>query len=180
MSRASATNSLKRLERVKGIEPSSSAWKIVGKPNDLNDHCVKWRPKTALNSPHFYNAAPDFNLNYILAGIRSRRRRAELHERGQQIESRGRHVPQPRSFERATEYGIEFHRAAVHQILSNARFVHLVARRRQRFVSCDTGCAAHRLGDCTDLGDQAAYAEFTGRVCVGSFRRHVSEAAEQS
>jgi hypothetical protein len=44
-----------RLERVKGIEPSSSAWKIVGKLNDFNEPCVKSRPKTVLNAPIFYN-----------------------------------------------------------------------------------------------------------------------------
>ena len=37
--------SLKKLERVKGIEPSSSAWKIVRKLNDFNEPCVKWQPK---------------------------------------------------------------------------------------------------------------------------------------
>src|ERR1019366_9686245 len=42
-----------RLERVKGIEPSSSAWKIVGKLNDFNESCVKWKHKTVLNSPIF-------------------------------------------------------------------------------------------------------------------------------
>jgi len=41
------------LERVKGIEPSSSAWKAAGKLNDFNDHCVKSRPKTVPNSPIF-------------------------------------------------------------------------------------------------------------------------------
>jgi hypothetical protein len=46
---------LKTLERVKGIEPSSSAWKVVGKLNDFNEPCVKWQPKTVLNSPYFYN-----------------------------------------------------------------------------------------------------------------------------
>jgi hypothetical protein len=46
---------LKTLERVKGIEPSSSAWKIVGKLNDFNEPCVKWQPKTVLNAPIFYN-----------------------------------------------------------------------------------------------------------------------------
>jgi len=30
--------SLKKLERVKGIEPSSSAWKVVRKLNDINPH----------------------------------------------------------------------------------------------------------------------------------------------
>jgi hypothetical protein len=38
---------------VKGIEPSSSAWKVVGKLNDFNEPCVKWRPKTVLNAPIF-------------------------------------------------------------------------------------------------------------------------------
>jgi hypothetical protein len=47
--------SLKRLERVKGIEPSSSAWKAAGKLNEFNDHCIKSRSKTVLNSPYFYN-----------------------------------------------------------------------------------------------------------------------------
>ena len=32
---------LKRLERVKGIEPSSSAWKAAGKLNHFNEPCVK-------------------------------------------------------------------------------------------------------------------------------------------
>jgi hypothetical protein len=45
--------SLKLLERVKGIEPSSSAWKVVGKLNDFNEPCVKWQPKTVLNAPIF-------------------------------------------------------------------------------------------------------------------------------
>ena len=45
--------SLKKLELVKGIEPSSSAWKVVGKPNDFNEPCVKWQPKTVLNPPIF-------------------------------------------------------------------------------------------------------------------------------
>ena len=45
--------SLKKLELVKGIEPSSSAWKVVGKPNDFNEPCVKWEHKTVLNSPIF-------------------------------------------------------------------------------------------------------------------------------
>jgi hypothetical protein len=44
---------LKTLERVKGIEPSSSAWKVVGKLNDFNEPCVKWQPKTVLNPPIF-------------------------------------------------------------------------------------------------------------------------------
>jgi hypothetical protein len=45
--------SLKTLERVKGIEPSSSAWKIAGKLNDFNEPCVKWQPKTVLNASIF-------------------------------------------------------------------------------------------------------------------------------
>jgi hypothetical protein len=47
--------SLKKLERVKGIKPSSSAWKVVGKLNDFKEPCVKCRPKTVLNAPIFYN-----------------------------------------------------------------------------------------------------------------------------
>jgi len=57
-------NSLKRLERVKGIEPSSSAWKVVSKLNDFNEPCVKWRPKTVLNSPYFYNGQWDGQFRY--------------------------------------------------------------------------------------------------------------------
>jgi Tfp pilus assembly protein PilF len=39
--RGEATKARKKLERVKGIEPSSSAWKIVSKLNDLKGPCVK-------------------------------------------------------------------------------------------------------------------------------------------
>jgi hypothetical protein len=35
----------RRLERVKEIEPSSPASKIVGKLNDFNELCGKWQPK---------------------------------------------------------------------------------------------------------------------------------------
>jgi|PersoiStandDraft_1058852.scaffolds.fasta_scaffold136759_1 hypothetical protein len=38
----------RRPERVKGTEPSSSAWKIAGKLNDLNEFCVKPQPKNRL------------------------------------------------------------------------------------------------------------------------------------
>src|ERR1039458_1111725 len=55
-----------RLERVKGIEPSSSAWKIVGKLNDFNEPCVKSRPKTVLNPPYFYNERRDEEVPRIL------------------------------------------------------------------------------------------------------------------
>jgi hypothetical protein len=45
--------SLKKLERVKGIEPSSSAWKVVRKLNDINELCVKWQLKNRLKLPIF-------------------------------------------------------------------------------------------------------------------------------
>jgi hypothetical protein len=35
--RPEAPKSLKTLEQVNGIEPSSSAWKAVGNPNEIND-----------------------------------------------------------------------------------------------------------------------------------------------
>jgi hypothetical protein len=41
------------LERVKGIEPSSSAWKVVRKLNDINELCVKWQLKNRLKLPIF-------------------------------------------------------------------------------------------------------------------------------
>jgi hypothetical protein len=44
---------LKTLERVKGIEPSSSAWKVVDKLNDFNEPCVKWQPKNRPKLPIF-------------------------------------------------------------------------------------------------------------------------------
>ena len=44
---------LKTLERVKGIEPSSSAWKIVDKLNDFNEPCVKWQAKNRPKLPIF-------------------------------------------------------------------------------------------------------------------------------
>jgi hypothetical protein len=40
--------SSRRLERLKGIEPSSSAWKIVCNLNDFNEFWVKWQPNNRL------------------------------------------------------------------------------------------------------------------------------------
>src|SRR5438874_13274594 len=46
----------KKLERVKGIEPSSSAWKSARKSNDFKGVCVDLRPENVQNATLFANA----------------------------------------------------------------------------------------------------------------------------
>jgi hypothetical protein len=42
---------LKSLERVKGIEPSSSAWKACDKANEINGGLDFWRPRIGSYGP---------------------------------------------------------------------------------------------------------------------------------